>query len=185
MDILTSAWRFIIFLYSLLLFAISGFTIVAAIGRPEPLDYITLALATPINRIFLGLAAILFLVLAVLSLLYSFKTTDKKVRLPNSITVEKNLVGEVSVTVQALKVIIMKAIKKVDGVKEVKSAVTPGTQGLIVNLHIMIDPELSVPETSKDIQNIVKQYIEEIGGLPVGEIKILVDDFGTNHSPTN
>lgn len=176
---MASAWRFVLFLYSLLLLALSSVAIVAAIGRPEPLDYITLALSTPTNRIIVGLVAIVFFVIALLSLISSVKV-GKSVIKPDSITVQSTLVGQVSITISALKVIIMKAIKKVDGVKEVKSSVINGSQGLIVELHIMIDPELSVPETTKSIQNIVKKYIEEIGGLPVEEVKILVDDFGVS-----
>lgn len=170
-------WRLVVFLYSILLFCFSGIAIIAAIGRPEPLNYINLAMSTPSNRIILGIVAVALLVIAILTLISSVKVTTK----PNTISVQNTLVGEVTITVPAIKVIIMKAIKKVDGIKEVKTSVNSGAQGLIVNLHIMIDPELSVPETSKKIQDIVKQYLEEIGGLPVAEIRIMVDDFGTSN----
>lgn len=172
-------WRLVVFLYSILLLGLSGIAIIAAMGRPEPLSYLNLALSTPQNRIVLGVIAIALLVIALLSLFSSLKIQTR----PSSITIQNTLVGQVSITVPALKVIIMKAIKKVEGVKEVKSSVSSDPQGLIVNLHIMIEPELSVPDTTKSIQNIVKQYIEEIGGLPVAEIKILVDDFGTTNKP--
>lgn len=170
-------WRLVVFLYSLLLFCLSGIAIMAAIGRPEPLAYINFALSTPSNRIIVGIAAIGLLVIAILTLISSFKFETK----PISISVQKTLVGEVTITVAAIKVIILKAIKKIEGIKEVKTSVSSNAQGLIVNLHIMIDPELSVPETTKKIQDIVKQYLEEIGGLPVAEIRIMVDDFGTSN----
>ncbi|NLB89287.1 MAG: alkaline shock response membrane anchor protein AmaP [Syntrophomonadaceae bacterium] len=140
-------WRLVVFLYSLLLLGFSGFAIIAAIGRPEPLEYINFALATPSNRIILGVVAIGLLVIALLTLISSFKVETK----PASISVQKTLVGEVTITVAAIKVIILKAIKKIEGIKEVKTSVSSNAQGLIVNLHIMIDPELSVPETSKKI----------------------------------
>lgn len=149
-------------------------------GRPEPSQYISLALSTPQNRIILGTVGIGFLVVALLSLISSLKVQKP----PKSIIINNTLVGQVSITVPAIKVIIMKAIKKVEGVKEVKSDIKSAAEGVVVNLHIMIDPELSVPETTKSIQNIVKQYLEEIGGMPVAEIKVLVDDFGTNQPAT-
>lgn len=172
-------WRVVVFLYSILFFCLSGIAIIAALGRPEPLEYFTLALSTPSNRIIFGIVAIALLVIATLTLISSLKVNTK----PTSISVVNTLVGEVTITVPAIKVIIMKAIKKVEGIKEVKTSVNSNAEGLIVNLHIMIDPELSVPETSKKIQDIVKKYLEEIGGLPVAEIKILVDDFGTTNKP--
>lgn len=179
------AWRIVVFFYSLLLLAFSSVVIIAAIGRPEPLEYITFALSTPTNRIYIGLGAIILLAIAILSLIYSLKTEKVQVKQTETITVQSNLTGQVSITVQALKVIIMRAIKTVDGVKEVKSNISHGAQGLAVQLHIMIDPELSVPKTTKEIQEVVKKYIEETGGLPVEEIKVLVDDFGTNNLPTS
>jgi uncharacterized alkaline shock family protein YloU len=50
----------------------------------------------------------------------------------------------------------------------------------------MINPEMGIPELSNTVQSVVKKYLEEIGGLKVVEIKVLVDDLnpGTKTSST-
>ena len=42
---------------------------------------------------------------------------------------------------------------------------------------MMINPELNVPELTAATQQKVKEYLENIGGLQIAEIKVLVDDF--------
>lgn len=179
---MASIWRVVVFLYSLILMALAGITVIAALGRPEPLAYINMALATPQNRIIVGVVAIAVFVITLISLLSSFKLDNKK-SASASFTVQNTLTGQISITTPAVKAIIAKAIKKIEGVKGVKSALENGAEGLIVNLHIMISPEQSIPETTKDIQDIVKKHLEEVGGLPVAEVKIVVDDFGTSNQP--
>jgi len=41
----------------------------------------------------------------------------------------------------------------------------------------MINPDVSVPELSNNVQDVVRKYLEDIGGLKVAEVKVLVDDL--------
>lgn len=158
--------------YNLIFIAISAMVIAATLGWEIPQNYISLALATPQNRIAVGLVATVILIGAVLILLSGLKPETA----PESMVVESSLAGQVSITVAAIETIIMKAVRKVEGVKEIRPLVTGNPQGLVVCLHMRINPEFSVPEMSKNIQSVVKQHLEDIGGLQVAEIKILVDD---------
>ena len=166
-------WRLVFFLYNLFFMALGVVMVAAAIGRHEPLDYLKIALATPQNRIVFGVVGILLLVLAAISVFSNLKREPRV----KSVIVESSLSGQVSISEEAVKTIIMKAVKKVEGVKEIKPEVSSGNNGVSVYLHMMINPEYSVPEMSAKIQEMVKEYLEDIGGLQVAEIRILVDDF--------
>lgn len=167
-------WRLVLFLYNLLLISLAGVAVAAAAGRPEPLHYIRLALATPQNRVVLGTVAILIMVIAFLLLISGLKRENKT---EETILVKSELNGQVSITVPAIKLIIMRAVKKVEGVRDIRPAVSNSQEGLVIYLHMMINPEHNVPEMSRKLQEIVKQYLEDIGGLEVSEVKVLVDDF--------
>ncbi|MEN6326241.1 MAG: alkaline shock response membrane anchor protein AmaP [Syntrophomonas sp.] len=167
-------WRLVLFLYNLLLISLAGVAVAAAAGRPEPLQYIRLALATPQNRVVLGTVAILIMVIALLLLISGLKRESKT---EETILVKSELNGQVSITVPAIKLIIMRAVKKVEGVRDIRPAVSNAQDGLVVYLHMMINPEHNVPEMSRKLQEVVKQYLEDIGGLEVSEVKVLVDDF--------
>ncbi|MGE5391878.1 MAG: alkaline shock response membrane anchor protein AmaP [Deltaproteobacteria bacterium] len=165
--------RFLFFIYNLLFIILAGAAIGAALGWDEPQAYINLALSTPQNRISVGLVAVVILVIAVMMLTTGLRFESK----PKSITVRNALVGDVSITISAIEAIIMKAVRKVEGIREIEPSISNTPEGIKVYLHVAINPEYSVPEMTKDIQAIVKQYLEEIGGLDVAEVRILVDDF--------
>ncbi len=166
-------WRLVIILYNLILLVLAGAAVVAAMGRPEPLEYINLALSTPENRIIFGTLAVVLMVIAITALVSALKIEEPG----KAINVDSTLAGDVSITVPAVNVIIMKAVKKVQGVRDIRPTVMDGVDGLVVKLHMMINPDHPVPEMSKQVQEVVRQYLEETGGLKVSRVEILVDDF--------
>ena len=168
--------RLLFFIYNLIFIVIAGAAAAAALGRDEPLTFINLALSTADNRVAVGLIATVVLVIAVIMVLTSLKIESQ----PGSIVVVGGLNGDVSISIPAVKAIIMKAVRKVEGIKEIEPSVSNSPEGIMVYLHLMINPDYSVPEMSRSIQIVVKQYLEEIGGLSVAEVKILVDDFRDN-----
>ncbi|MDD3268452.1 MAG: alkaline shock response membrane anchor protein AmaP [Syntrophomonadaceae bacterium] len=175
-------WRLVLFIYNLLLASLAGVAVAAAAGRPEPLYYIELALSTPQNRVVLGTVAILIIAVALFLLFSGLKRASKP---DETILVKSELNGQVSITVPAIKLIIMRAVKKVEGVRDIRPAVSNAQDGLVVYLHMMINPEHNVPEMSRKLQEVVKQYLEEIGGLQVSEVKVLVDDFNVAQKSTS
>lgn len=166
-------WRLIVILYNLFLLALGGAAVVAAMGRPEPLEYINLALSTPENRIIFGTVAVVLVVVAITALVSALKIEEPG----KAMNVDSTLAGDVSITVPAVNVIIMKAVKKVQGVRDIKPSISEGVDGLVVKLHMMINPEYPVPEMSKQVQEVVRQHLEETGGLKVSKVRVLVDDF--------
>lgn len=177
-----SLGRLLLFIYNLLLIIIAGLALTAVTGRPEPMEYIQLALSTPYYRLITGIISGLVIIFGVFVLIktLSFKSKIK------SVTIEHSTAGEVCITIPAIKIIIMKAVKTIEGIKEIKPMVTSGGDGVKVCLHMMINPEMGIPELSNTVQSVVKKYLEEIGGLKVVEIKVLVDDLnpGTKTSST-
>lgn len=172
-------WRFILFLYNLFILVLAAIALAAAAGRPEIMAAINTALDTPANRMMVGAIAVVVLVLTIM-LMFSLLRVESK---PKSIVVTSSLNGQVSITVAAIKIIIMKAVKKVEGVRDIRSSVSSGADGLVIYLHMMINPEYSVPEMTRSIQAVVKEYLENIGGLQVAEVRVLVDDFGSTNKP--
>lgn len=170
---MSTGLRFVLFLYNLVLLALGGLLLALALNRPEPLAYLQLALATPANRLVAGIAALVLLVVVVAVWLSMFKKEPAL----QKVIIKHSLQGEIAITIPAVKVLIMKAIKPVEGVRDIRSGVKQGAEGLIVNLQMAINPDLNVPELSQQIQSVVKQYLQEIGGLEIAEIIMLVDEF--------
>lgn len=173
---MSASYRLVLFLYNLLLLLLSGTLLVAAMSRPEPLQYLQTALATPENRLVVGGCALAIIAVT----LIVFVSLLKQEPVLDSVLIKHGLSGEISITVPAIKVLIMKAVKQVEGVRDIRPRVAQSTDGLIVNLHMAINPELSIPEMGQQIQVIVKQYLQDLGGLQVSEVRVLVDEFPAN-----
>jgi uncharacterized alkaline shock family protein YloU len=159
--------------YNLIILLIAAVAVCMAAGVSGPLTYINAAFITSESRMAVGGVALIILIIAIITM----GMLLKRKRPADSVVVDSNLSGQVSITIPAINVIIMKAVKKVDGIKDIRPVVTSKPDGLLIYLHMMINPERNVPEMSQSIQSIVKEHIEKIVGLHVAEIKILVDDF--------
>lgn len=167
-----SSLRLILFIYNLLFLAVAGVSLAAAVNRPEPLNYIQWALATAESRLIVGIGALLLLAVTLAVFAAIFKREPRL----EQVVVKQGLQGEIAITVPAIKVLIMRAIKQIEGVRDIKPDVAQSVEGLIIKLHMAVNPELSVPELSQQIQSTVKQYLQDIGGLQVYEVRVLVDD---------
>ena len=166
-------WRLVLTIYNILLFVIAAAAVAVSVGVTEPLRYINSMASSPANLIITGSVGI---VLCILALVLLFLGLQRKSN-GDDVLVEKGLLGEVSMSISAIKLIIMKAVRQVDGVKETRSIVKKTPAGLAITLHMMINPELNVPALTSATQQKVKEYLENIGGLQIAEIKVLVDDL--------
>ena len=95
---MNSIWRLLLFVYNLLLIIVSGLLIAAAVGRPEPLTYIEIALSTTQNRIITGVVGILLLILGI----YVFISTIKLESKVKSVEVDRTLVEKYLLPFQPL-----------------------------------------------------------------------------------
>ena len=174
---MTGIWRVVLFFYSLLLVAVSVSALILAIGRTEILDSISIAASSSETRLIIAGIALLLLVLSIITLFYSIGSNSA----PKTKTVlgYNGIAGQVSMTIPAVKVIVMKAVKTVEGIKDIKTTVNNKPEGVEVLLHTMINPEYNIPEMSERIQTVVRQQLEDIGGLKVAGVRVLIDDFGS------
>jgi uncharacterized alkaline shock family protein YloU len=165
--------RLVLLVYNLLILVIAGAVIAVSLGWSIPLAYFNMAVSAPENKIIMGTVGVILGIIALIMLVWATRFSDHT----DAVLVEKGLAGEVSISIAAIKVIIMKAVKQVEGVKDLRPIVSWAPGGLMVKLHIMINPEHTVPELAQSLQIAVKDNLEKIGGLQVAEIKVLVDDF--------
>ncbi len=159
--------------YSLMMLVIAVVVVAVSLEWVDPVSYYNMAVATPGNKLVMVTVGIIVGIVSLAMLVWSIRPSSST----NAVQVEKGLSGEVSISIAAIKVIIMKAVKQVEGVKDIKSVVRNTSGGLMVKLHIMINPEQTVPEMAQSLQVAVRDHLEKIGGLQVAEIKVLVDDF--------
>ena len=169
---MSAFWKSIMTLYNLLLIGLSAVIIALALGNTEPLQWIDQAFGTFQNRILSGSVGIILALAGFILLIHLFRSREE-----NEVVVQESIAGKVIITVPAIKQIVLKAVKQVEGVREIKPEVTSGKNGVVVSLTLMVNPDYKIPEMTAVVQEKVANLLEEVGGLKVAEVRIKVDDF--------
>lgn len=87
--------------------------------------------------------------------------------------------GEINISNETIKSLAMKTIGQIKGVKESKVFINPGADKVNILVKTLVMPDINIPNTVKEIQESVRQYIELIAEVPVGEIKVIVVDVAS------
>lgn len=87
--------------------------------------------------------------------------------------------GEINITHDTIKSLVLKTAGGVRGVKDIKVIIRPGKENLNIVLNVLILPDVNIPETVSNLQASVKNYIEAIAEIPVGDVKVVVQDIAS------
>ncbi len=64
----------------------------------------------------------------------------------------------------------------------VKRNVSFTPDGLLVKIIISVMPDVSLPAVTSDLQTKTKEYLEEITGITVREVKVIVDNVNMDQA---
>jgi uncharacterized alkaline shock family protein YloU len=117
----------------------------------------------------------LILVLGVLVIVFWGSTREKE-KMTGSIFSHTEI-GEIRVSFKAIENMVLTAAKKIKGVREVTTNIESSEQGLLISLHIKALSDLPLPDLVKELQETVREYVQEISGTNVVEIKVNVENI--------
>lgn len=88
-------------------------------------------------------------------------------------------IGEIKISTDTLENLASKVSAKINGVKEQKVRVKLEENGsVIVVAKIYVDGETPIPQISEQIQFQVKENIQNIAGIDVGQVHVIVANVG-------
>ncbi len=125
-----------------------------------------------------------FLILIAGVLLIAFSSPGTKKRETGSI-ISFNEIGEVRLSFRAVEKIVLTATRKVKGIREVNAHIDLKEQGLIIYLRIKPIPDLPIPALVRQLQETVRDYVQEISGSSVAEVKVLVENISQERVKNN
>ena len=85
--------------------------------------------------------------------------------------------GEYRITFTALENLVLQSAAEVKGVRDTKTRLSQSDGGLVIYLRLTTVPDTKVPELVDEIQKNIKEYVEEISGITVAEVKVLIDNI--------
>lgn len=163
--------RVLLTIYALAVAVVSVFVISAYLGLPPAWNTMVI-----LNV----LSAWQTVPIATLFLLFSIRVLFSGLRKEHSSVTamtHKTELGEVRISMDALRNVAQRAALSVRGIREAKTAVHAADGGLVINARVAASAQDRVPALSTSIQNIIKQSVEESTGMTVKEVRVLIDDI--------
>jgi uncharacterized alkaline shock family protein YloU len=169
--------RAIALLYTLVLVVLGVMVAAVAAGWQDPIWYWNGLMASPQERWIVGVLAGAVALLGLWVLVASFGP-----RGPDQILIHSTSAGEVFISLAAVEHMAGRVARQVRGVREVRPRVRAGSAGVAVTVEVAVQPEVSVPQVTAELQERVRRQIEEMIGLQVLEVRVLVESVLRGHS---
>jgi len=158
-------------LYAIALTLVSFFSLLVSLGWRKPLDSMLASLEFPGGRTAIGVVSG-FLFLASLRFIYfGFQ------RKPLQALVHDTGMGEVRISLVAVRSLVTRVASRTPGVREVRASVKPGSQGLSVSLELKVALDTNLPELADKLQKAISSYVRDIVGVNVESVKVSVSDI--------
>lgn len=131
------------------------------------IDYVELMVRNP----FLGmLLSAVLVVLALLLLIKGFKR-DKESKYFS----QEGSGGEVRVSFSTLESLVHRVCFPRREIKNLKTKIALREGNLEILIRMSVLPDTNIPDLIEELQDSVKNYLEEMTGFTIGEVKIMVD----------
>lgn len=103
----------------------------------------------------------------------------------NASIVSYTEIGEVRISFKAVENMVLAASRKVNGIREVSTRIDAVEQGLVIHLRVKAIPDIPLPALAAELQAKVRDYVQEISGTSVSEVKVLVENIAQDKIQRN
>ena len=93
------------------------------------------------------------------------------------VILKEGALGQVKVSVQAIENLVIKVASQMDGVKDVKPRIFSSEKGVGVKIQASVSPDLNIPETTEQMQNLVKEKVLAVTGVTIASVEINVESI--------
>ncbi|MBX6394932.1 MAG: alkaline shock response membrane anchor protein AmaP [Alicyclobacillaceae bacterium] len=111
------------------------------------------------------------LILLVLSLRFLFLRNGS--RDPASVVLRRTE-GDVSISLVAIEQMASRMARQIRGVDELRAMVRPDGERVAIRLKVIVKPDVAIPPLIEQLQQSVRQYVEQTSGLRVSDVRVHV-----------
>ncbi len=120
----------------------------------------------------------IFLFIASIRIIFSgFSRKTSKTEGPYLIT--RNEYGDVVIYASTIVGLVQHVVEKFSGINNIKTRVNLSEGQVKIELTGDVLPEISIPEVTKELQSMVKEYIENATGAKVSEVKVMANNVSS------
>lgn len=163
-------YRFLLGVFSLIIAIFAILFLALAVGWRLPLAYIDAFLAVSANRWGIGIISGFVLLMSLQLLVVSLRTRRER-----EVIVQETGLGRIEITAPALENLIRRAARQIREIREVRPILRYSRDGLHVFLRLGVSPEANIPVVSQDVQQVIRDYLEEKAGIRPYQIQVLIE----------
>ncbi len=128
------------------------------------------------NKLIIGGAGLVLLVIALrLFIGMGNRRHEKTEKTPTSALLHAGDNGSAYITLAALDALVQRHCRTNQRIKECESRVTASENGGIgISLKLQVMPETVIPEMSGELQKSLKEYMENLSGITVNSVDIII-----------
>lgn len=117
-------------------------------------------------------AALALLLWSIRMLMLIFRRESKVDK--SSVSVQATENGSVRVSVQAMDMLVRRAVSNTEGVADVKTSIVNHEDSISVHVDMTLNSDVYIPNVTMLMQRNIKSFIEEYSGIAVREVTIMV-----------
>lgn len=165
--------RVILSLYAFALTVISFLFLLTSFGWNAPLTLTLEAFKAPSGRTAIGIGSALIFLTGLRFIYYGFK------RAPVQALVHDTGMGEVNISLVAVKSLVTRVASRTPGVREVRTRVQLNEMGtgIRVALDLKVASDSNLPDLADKVQKATASYVRDIVGVAVDSVKVSVSDI--------
>lgn len=165
--------RLIIALFSLFLLGLSVFLIVIPFNLNGffSIQNIAYFVFSMDGNYYYTLFGILLFIASIRVIFSGFSRKDEKIK-GGSYLIARNDFGEIMIYSTTIVSLVQTVVDKFSGINNIKIDVRLTEGQVVINLTGDVSPGVSIPEVTKELQSVVKEYIENATGAKVSEINV-------------
>jgi len=121
---------------------------------------------------------VIFALIAVILLAFSFKPAK---RTANAV-LKGSEYGEVIISIAAVESMVLRVVEQINGIKDISRKAVFTNEGFIITIKIGVKQDVALPGLISELQARTKEYVEEITGIKVLEVKVNVENINSEQS---
>lgn len=91
--------------------------------------------------------------------------------------------GEIRISIVAIENMVLRVVQQTQGIKDNGRKASYSPDGMIIYVKIKVMPDLEIPSLVGELQGKIKSYLEDITGLLVHEVKVMVENIILDQAP--
>ncbi|MBQ2661435.1 MAG: alkaline shock response membrane anchor protein AmaP [Clostridia bacterium] len=122
-----------------------------------------------------GIIGVVLFLVAVKVMIGMAGSRQKETRVaPTSIHLETSDYGSTYVSLAAIDAMAQRHCRATQKVKECMTNITPCENGVMIAVKLAVSNETNIPELTASLQKSLKGYVEELSGVKVADVSILI-----------